>query len=194
MGLFKSKEQKELERKQEIKKAMSDLEKRIKKLEAQKAIYINAAKDAIKEELPEQIALAKNALKLTEAERKRTKQMLLNTQVISQLKDMTSMTAEFLGTVKTISKSISQGTNVDVRKIGVDLAAAMESVGVQTDALEEILEDSQSAVSDPGLAGDTLVSDDEIEQMIYGTSATAGAATSDSVLDAELEALKNNLK
>ena len=120
--------------------------------------------------------------------------MLLNTQVISQLKDMTSMTAEFLGTVKTISKSISQGTNVDVRKIGVDLAAAMESVGVQTDALEEILEDSQSAVSDPGLAGDTLVSDDEIEQMIYGTSATAGAATSDSVLDAELEALKNNLK
>lgn len=193
MALFKSKEQKEMERKQAIKRAMNDLEKRIKKLEAQKIVYINAAKDAIKEELPEQIALAKNALKLTEAERKRTKQMLLNTQVISQLRDMTAMTTEFLGTVKVISKSIAQGTSADVNKIGVDLAAAMEKVGMQTDALEDMLEESQSAVVDNNLSGDALVSDDEIEQMIYGTGAVAGAA-GDSALDAELEALKNNLK
>ena len=63
MGLFKSKEEKLAERKALVKQSMKELEKRIRKLKEQEAVYIKAAKVAQQENLPEQIALAKNALK-----------------------------------------------------------------------------------------------------------------------------------
>ena len=95
MKLFKSKAEKEQERRMLVKKSMRELEKRINKLKEQEATYVRAAQVAMREELPEQIKLAKEALKMTISERKRTYKMLLNAQIISQMKDMTAMTNEF---------------------------------------------------------------------------------------------------
>ena len=63
LNLFKSKAEKERERRMAVNKAMNELEKRIKKLENQEQVYINAARTAMREALPEQIELAKKALK-----------------------------------------------------------------------------------------------------------------------------------
>ena len=87
MGLFKSKAEKEQERKMLVKKSMRELEKRIVKLKEQEGKYIQAAQLAIREQLPDQEKLAKEALKMTISERKRTYKMLLNAQIISQMKE-----------------------------------------------------------------------------------------------------------
>jgi DNA repair ATPase RecN len=191
MGLFKTKQEKEQERKMLVKQSMKELEKRIRKLKEQEAVYIKAAVVAQEENLPQQIQLAKDALKMTISERKRTMQMLLNAQIISQMRDMSAMTGEFLKAVHNISKSIAGTSNQDVSKISSDLRKAMGMVEAQTENLADMLDESQDGLTDYS-EGMSSISDAEIDQMIYGTS---GVQTNnmDLAIDQELLALQKEL-
>lgn len=187
--LFKSKAEKEQERRMVVKRSMRELEKRINKLQQQEEVYVNAAKVAIKEGLPEQVKLAKEALKLTISERKRTYKMLLNAQIISQMKDMTQMTGEFLEAIRVISKDIAGTTTQDVSKLSGELKMAMEKVSDQTENLNEMLADSQDDITD--FSTETkLVADEEVDKIIYGSPSAEGDQVA---IDAELEALKKQL-
>lgn len=190
MGLFKSKQEKEQERRMLVKQSLKELEKRVRKLKEQEAVYINAAKRAQEENLPDQIKLAKDALKMTISERKRTLGMLLNAQIISQMRDMSAMTGEFLHAVHNISKSISGTTSQDVNKISAELKMAMNKVENQTENLADMLENSQDDISDSS-EGMAAISDEEIDQLIYGTS--SGSASADMSIDQELLALQKEL-
>ena len=190
MGLFKSKAEKEQERRMLVKQSMKELEKRVRKLKEQEAVYVRAAKTAQEENLPKQIQLAKDALKMTISERKRTMEMLLNAQIISQMRDMSAMTGEFLKAVHNISKSIAGTTSQDVNKISAELKIAMGKVENQTENLADMLEDSQDDISDYG-EGISSVSDEEIDQLIYGAGgASQGSGLS---LDDELLSLQKEL-
>lgn len=191
MKLFKSKAEKEQERKMLVKKSMRELEKRISKLKEQESKYVQAAQVAIREQLPDQERLAKEALKMTISERKRTYKMLLNAQIISQMKDMSAMTGEFLNAIHVISKDIAGSTSADMSKLTGELKMAMDKVAMQTENLGDMLEDSQEEVSD-FTASSSLVSDSEIDGMIYG-SAQGGASGATLSIDDELEALKKQL-
>ncbi len=191
MGLFKTKQEKEQERKMLVKQSMKELEKRIRKLKEQEAIYIKTAIVAQEENLPQQIQLAKEALKMTVSERKRTMQMLLNAQIISQMRDMSAMTGEFLKAVHNISKSIAGTATQDVNKVSSELRKAMGMVENQTENLADMLENSQDSFSDYS-DGMSSVSDAEIDQMIYGTSGSA-VNNMDMSIDQELLALQKEL-
>ena len=192
MKLFKSKAEKEQERKMLVKKSMRELERRIAKLQEQEGKYVQAAQIAIREQLPDQEKLAKEALKMTISERKRTYKMLLNAQIISQMKDMSAMTGQFLNAIHVISKDIAGSTTADMSKLTTDLKMAMDKVALQTENLGEMLEDSQEDMVDFS-ASSSLVADSEIDSMIYGNS-QAGTASASMSIDDELEALKNQLK
>jgi hypothetical protein len=173
-----------------VKKSMKELEKRIAKLKEQEQVYINAARVAIREELPDQIKLATEALKMTRSEEKRTYKMLLNAQIISQMKDMTAMTNEFLGAIQVISKDIANTTTADMSKLTSELRNAMDKVSEQTENLGEMLEESQDSVGD-FTASNSIVSDDEINALIYGQQAPgAQQTTGGTQIDDELAALK----
>lgn len=194
MGLFKTKAEKEQERKMLVKKSMRELEKRINKLKEQEGKYVQAAQIAIREQLPDQEKLAKEALKMTISERKRTYKMLLNAQIISQMKDMSAMTGEFLNAIHVISKDIAGSTSADMSKLSGELKAAMDKVATQTENLGEMLEDSQEDMTDFSVSS-SLVADSEIDSMIYGNGQSMGMGAGDSLsIDDELEALKNQLK
>ena len=187
---FKSKAEKEQERKMLVKKSMKELEKRIAKLKEQEQVYINAARVAIREELPDQIKLATEALKMTRSEEKRTYKMLLNAQIISQMKDMTAMTNEFLGAIQVISKDIANTTTADMSKLTSELRNAMDKVSEQTENLGEMLEESQDSVGD-FTATSNIVSDDEINALIYGQQTPGAQQTTGNQIDDELAALKS---
>jgi len=190
MGLFKSKEEKEQERRMLVKQSMKELEKRIRKLKEQESVYVRAAQAAQQENLPKQIQLAKDALKMTIAERKRTMEMLLNAQIISQMRDMSAMTGEFLKAVHNISKSIAGSTSQDVNRISSELKVAMGKVENQTENLAEMLENSQDDMSDYS-DGTTTVSDEEIDQLIYGASSSSHSGSVS--IDDELLAFQREL-
>lgn len=190
-SLFKSKEEKERERRLLVRKSMKELDNRIKKLKLQEEKYIRAAQVAIKEELPDQVKLAKQALKMTIAERKRTYKMLLNAEIISQMKDTTAMTKDFLQAVHIISKDIAGSTSADMNKLSGELRAAMDKVSAQTEDLESMLEDTQEDFDDINTES-SMVTDDEIDKLIYGAS--GANSTADGLIDTELDQLKKLLK
>ena len=173
MKLFKSKAEKEQERKMLVRQSMRELEKRIQKLEAQQKNYIADARKAREEGLPDMELLAKNALKMTVTERKRTYRMLLQARIISQMKDMNAMTNEFLKAVQVISKDIAASAGLDIAKITGDLKFAMDKVTMQTENPNDMLENSQDEVGEFS-EDNSVISDEEIDKMIYGAQDGAG--------------------
>ena len=173
MKLFKSKAEQEQERKMLVRQSMRELEKRIQKLEAQQKNYIADARKAREEGLPDMELLAKNALKMTVTERKRTYRMLLQARIISQMKDMNAMTNEFLKAVQVISKDIAASAGLDIAKITGDLKFAMDKVTMQTENLNDMLENSQDEVGEFS-EDNSVISDEEIDKMIYGAQDGAG--------------------
>ena len=189
MAIFKSKEERKQEKKMAVRQSMKELEKRIKKLDSQKEIYIQQAQIAVKEDLPEQVELAKKALQMTITERKRTLKMLLNARIIEQMNDMTEMTTEFLKDIHVIAKQIAGNTTTDVRKINSDLKMAMGKVEAQTESLEDLMDESQDTVG--SFADENAkATDDEINALIYGNT---GASAASSSIDAELAELQRKL-
>ena len=117
MGIFKSKAEKDFERKQKIKQQIRDFERRIIKLEEQIKKHIESAREAVRENLPEQVALTKAALTRTIQERKMTIRMKINFDVFNQLKDQAEANKMFLKSIKLLSEQMEAATSVDAQKV-----------------------------------------------------------------------------
>lgn len=166
MGLFKSKMEKEQERKMAVKQAVRDLEKRIEKLKEAEAKYLKMAEIAINEDLPQMLENVKSNIQITRSERKRTYSMLIQTQMLAQMKEMTDSTGEFFNTVRNISKAVAGTNTADMRKITADLRKAMDNIEQTNEVLSNVIEETNDAVGD--LATNTaLESSDKIDDAIY---------------------------
>jgi len=71
MAWFKSKQQKEIEKKMLIKRTINSMNKQINKLEDQKQVFIEAAKRAKQKDLTAQFNLALSGYKMTVQQQKR---------------------------------------------------------------------------------------------------------------------------
>lgn len=193
MALFKSQEEKKRERVMKEKQAMRDLERRIAKLKESEATYIKAAKVADDENLPEQKKLAMDGLREAIMERKRTRMMLLNAQILSQRRENAESQKNFLGAVQTITKSILGTTkSTDVAKVSAQLGTAMAQAAAQAEDMDQMMNDSLE--SSDSFTSDTFkVSDDELEKLVFG-GASSSSSTSDASIDSDLAALSDLLK
>lgn len=193
MALFKSQEEKKRERVMKEKQAMRDLERRIAKLKESESTYIKAAKTADEENLPEQKKLAMDGLREAIMERKRTRMMLLNAQILSQRRENAESQKNFLGAVQVITKSILGTTkSTDVAKVSSQLGVAMQQAAQQAEDMDEMMNNSLEA-SDSFTSDTFKVSDDELNSLIFGGSSSS-SSTSDASIDSELAALGDLLK
>ncbi|MDE6583212.1 MAG: hypothetical protein K2K31_00990, partial [Clostridia bacterium] len=108
MGLFKSKQEKEIEKKMLVKRTINAMNKQINKLEAQKQVFIDSAKRAKQRDLDAQYNLALSGYKMTVQQQKRSQEMLLNFEITAQMKDVNMMTAEFLHGMSDLSKEMTK--------------------------------------------------------------------------------------
>ena len=108
MGIFKSREQRELEQKQLIKRTVYNMNKQIEALEEQKKSFAEKATRAKANGLDAQYELAITGYRLTLLQQKRAQEMLLNFEITSQLKDMALMTKQFLGGMSALSTQMSR--------------------------------------------------------------------------------------
>ena len=108
MGLFKSKQQKEIEKKMLVKRTINTMNKQINKLEDQKQMFIDAAKRAKEKSLDAQFKLALSGYKMTVQQQRRAQEMLLNFEITAQMKDVTMMTSDFLRGMSDISKEMTK--------------------------------------------------------------------------------------
>ncbi len=134
MGLFKSKQQKEIEKKMLIKRTINTMNKQIEKLEQQKQVFIDAAKRAKQKDLDAQFNLALSGYKMTVQQQRRAQEMLLNFEITAQMKDVTMMTSEFLRGMSSISQEMTKLADAkEFAKIQAQFEQAMVAVETQTD-------------------------------------------------------------
>ena len=181
---------KELEKKMLINKTINTMNKQIQKLEEQKKVYIEAGKTAKQKGLTAQYSLALSGLKMTLTQQKRVYEMKLNFEITSQMKDMSQMTVQFLDGMSSLSKDMMKITKEkDFLKVQKQFNEAMMGMEMQTEQLENFMDDTQSAFSTGTMSSES--ENAEIEALFTNTAAADGMT--ESMIDKELEALKKKI-
>ncbi len=192
MGLFKSKQEKEIEKKMLVKRTINAMNKQINTLEEQKKAMIEKAKIAKKNGLEAQYNLALTGYKMTLLQQRRAQEMLLNFEITSQMKDMTMMTKEFLGGMSVLSKEMAKLADekefIEVQK---QFEVAMGKAEHQAEQMDMFMETSQDSFRSASGSTDSI-DDTEIKDLI---DKQVGLDTdSDDAIEKELASLRKKLE
>lgn len=193
MAWFKSKQQKEIEKKMLIKRTINTMNKQINRLEEQKKVFIDAAKRAKEKDLDAQFNLALSGYKMTVQQQKRAQEMLLNFEITAQMKDVTMMTSEFLRGMSSISQEMTKLADAkEFAKIQAQFEAAMMAVETQTDQMDNFMEMSQETFYNAGKDKEGKMSDEELEKFIM-EQASQDELSSEAI-DKEMEELRKKIE
>lgn len=187
-----SKLDKEIEKKMLVKRTINSMTKQIDKLEEQKNMFIDRAKEARKHGLEAQFNLALSGYKMTLSQQKRAQEMLLNFEITSQMKDMSMMTKEFLGGMSVLSKEMSKLANSrDFVQVQKEFEQAMKAAEMQSQQMEIFMDMSQDTFSSSSSAQGAKIADSEFKKLIDEMNSADGG---DSDIDSEISALKKKLE
>lgn len=193
MGLFKTKQEKEMEKRMLVRRTMRDIEKHITKLQTQKQKAVESAKQAKIQGSPQQYSLAISCLRTALAQEKKAKEMLLNFQNTLQMRDLSQMTGEFLKGMSVVSREMQAITkDMNFAKVQKEFEAAMMGVEETTDNIDAMLDstnDTFTAISSSNIN----IDDSEIEALI-GNQASDEEQALDNDIDRQLEELAKSLK
>lgn len=137
---------KELEKRMLVKKTISNMNKQIEKLEAQKQVYLDACKQAKEKGLSSQYNLAVSGLKMCMLQQKKIYAMKLNFEITSQMKDMMQLTQEFLKGMGSLSKDMTKLTKEkDFNKVEKEFNQAMENAERREMEMEMFMEETETS-------------------------------------------------
>ena len=192
MGLFKSKQEKDIEKRLLIKKTIANMNKYISQLEEQKKKYIDSAKRAKQIGSETQYNLSVSGLKTAVAQQKRAQEMLLNFELTSQMKDLTAMTSSFLDGMSVLSRDMAKITsNNDFIKVQKEFEKAMLGVEDTSEKLDLFLDASDSSFENIA-ASSKGVSDDEIASLV-DNQASMEEDDQDAEIDRQLAELSKTI-
>lgn len=192
MGLFKSKAEKDMEKRALVRKTIRSIEKYIAQLQEQKTKSIAAAQEARQQGSKQMYSLALSALKTAMAQEKKAREMLLNFQLASQMRDLSAMTAGFLEGMSVLSKEMKDITgDMNFAKVQKQFAEAMAGVEETTDNIDQMLEDTDAAFGSIASASGNIP-DSELEALIgnFESDASVGADIDKKLADID-KILKN---
>ena len=193
MGLFKSKQEKEMERKMLVKKTMRNIEKYITQLQGQKEKAIESAKQAKIQGSPQQYSLAVSALKTALSQEKKAKELLLNFELTLQMRDLAQMTSSFLDGMSVLSVEMKKITgDMNFAKVQKQFTQAMQGVEETTENIDAMLDNTDMSFSSIS-SNNANISNDEIERMI-NFQASNNENDLDSDIDKKLNELSKSLQ
>ena len=183
MALFKSKEEKRIERNIQIQKTLGLFTGQIKKLNKQESGYIAAAREAKRAGAPQQCELAKKALKATMAQRRRLDHQMLTLKIAVQMKEQAETHAQFAGALKGVSKTIADMFgSADMVKTQKDFEMAMAKAQSMEQRVDLFLSSASSNMFGEPMDEGEIVTDAEIDNLI-----DAEAAHAEQGIDSEIE-------
>ena len=192
MGLFKSKAEKDMEKRALVRKTIRSIEKYVAQLQDQKNQAIRSAQEARQQGSKQMYNLALSAIKTAMAQEKKAREMLLNFQLASQMRDLSAMTAGFLDGMSVLSKEMKEITgDMNFAKVQKQFAQAMQGVEETTDNIDAMLDNTDMAFGAISSAmGD--IPDSELEALIGGMEDNAN--TSDTDIDTKVAEIEKQLK
>jgi hypothetical protein len=169
MGLFKSKEERRIEREMKIRQGLRSIEKSIRQQEKFSEDFIKNARHAQQIGDKGQYLFIRSALKKTAAVKKMLERQLLAIKNAMLIQQQAQASQQFAESMTVMAQEIGRVFGeMDLTKTQADWERAVSQAGSIEERMEVFLDSmEQSAISGSNLtAKEELVSDDEIDRMI----------------------------
>ena len=166
--MFKSKEEKRIERDIEVRKGVNSLKRNIRDLAKHEFSYIAKAKKARKIGDNSQYDFLKRQLKKTAGQRRMRERQLLSIETAVQIKNQAESDADFAKSMGAVAKAVSEVYgSVDFAKTQKNFEKAMMQAETLQQQMEIFLEMTQEHVMAGDVEGEEqVVSDAEIDKML----------------------------
>src|SRR5262245_8147394 len=170
MGLFKSKEERRIEREMKIRSGLRSIEKSSRQQEKFSEDFIKNAQHARKIGDNQQYLFIRGALKKTAAVKKMLERQLLAIKNAMLIQQQAQASQQFAESMTTMAQEIGRVFGeMDLTKTQADWERAVSQAGSVEERMEVFLDSmEQSAIAGAGTvtAKEELVSDEEIDRMI----------------------------
>ena len=169
MGLFKSKDERRIEREMKIRSGMRSIEKSIRQQEKFSEDFIKNARHARQIGDEGQYQFIRGALKKTAAVKKMLERQLLAIKNAMLIQQQAAASQQFAESMNLMAREIGRVFGeMDLTKTQADWEKAVAQAGSMEERMEVFLDSmEQSAMSgSPTSAREDLVTDDEIDRMI----------------------------
>ncbi len=167
MALFKTREERRIEREIEVRKGINAIRRNIRDLERNEASYLAKAKRAKQLGSAGQSEFLRQTLKRTAAQKRMMERQLLNIETAMQVKNQAEAHAQFASSMNAVSRAIGDAFGqTDVAATQREFERAMTKAESLEQQMEVFLDMSSSSMFGYEGAGDEIVSDAEIDRMI----------------------------
>ena len=168
MGLFKSKEERRIEREMKIRGGIRSIEKSIRQQEKFAADFIKNAQHARKIGDENQYKFIRGALKKTAAVKKMLERQLLSIKNAMLIQQQAQASQEFAQSMNLMAQEIGRVFGeMDLTQTQAQWEKAVAQAGSMEERMEVFLDSmEQTASSGTVTSKDELVTDDEIDRMI----------------------------
>ena len=169
MGLFKSKEERRIEREMKIRQGMRAIEKSIRQQEKFSEDFIKNAQHAKKIGDNNQYLFIRGALKKTAAVKKMLERQLLSIKNAMLIQQQAVASRQFAESMNLMAQEIGQTfKEMDLTKTQADWERAVAQAGSVEEKMDVFLDSMEQSAIGGGVssAREDLVSDEEIDRMI----------------------------
>ncbi|MCG3196474.1 MAG: hypothetical protein GHCLOJNM_00949 [bacterium] len=170
MGLFKSKEERRMERDLQVRKGLTSIRKQIKDLERYEKDYIEKARRAKRINAADQLEFLKKAIRRTIGQRMLMERQLLAIETAAQMKGQAESYSAFAKAMTAVSKSISEVFgSMDFSRTQKDFEKAMSRAENLEQRMDIFLDTSLNTMFTEGSSVDEgIISDDELNALLEG--------------------------
>lgn len=187
MGIFKSKEERRISRDMEIKKGIQRMKRQIKELTTSEEEWLEKARRAARMSANDQLAFIRKSLKATTAQRRMLERQMLTIEAAYQMKNQAESFAVFAESMGVVSKSINEVyKTTDLEATQKNFEHAMMQAETMSQRMDLFLDMTKDNLFEQdSRTGESLVTDEEIDQMIGVDSGTRKKMTREE-LDREI--------
>ncbi|MCI0343774.1 MAG: hypothetical protein L0216_21935 [Planctomycetales bacterium] len=195
MGLFKSRDERRIERDLEVRKGLAAIKRNIKSLEKNERDYLVKARRAKRIAAPDQLEFLKKTLKRTAAQRRMLERQLLNLETAMQIKNQAEAHAQFASSMAAISRSIGEMfAATDMAKTQRDFEAALAKAETMEQRMEIFLDMSAASMTEGAeTTAEDAASDAEIDRMIEEEAAAEEGKGLDEEISKGLKEIEKEL-
>jgi hypothetical protein len=196
MALFKSKEERRIERNIQIRKAVTQIRRQISANEKHEADYVAKAKRARKLGWDNQYEFLKKAIKKTATIKVRLERQLLALESAVQVKEQAEGHYEFANAMNALSKSIAEVFGAtDMAKTQVNFEKAMSQAETLEEKMDTFLEMTSDSMFDyEGSSERELVSDKDIDKMLEEEVEHEEGAGADDEIENDLSSIQKEIE
>ncbi|MHC4778892.1 MAG: hypothetical protein ACYTFG_09990 [Planctomycetota bacterium] len=194
MGLFKSKEERRIERDMEVRKGLAGMKRQVKALEKHEKDYLVKARRAKKLGDEGQLGFLKGTLRRTAAQKRMLERQMLSLETAQQLKNQAEIHAQFAKSMNSVSNAISDAFGAtDLDKTQKDFEKAVARAENMEQRMDLLLEMGEEMFTAEPVGADDVITEDELDRLIEGGPAEKEGSAFDAEMADRLKKLDKEL-